>query len=277
MARVSIGIPVYNEEKFIRQTLISAFRQLDNYSDLEIILSDNCSTDDTLVEVERTIEQFSRHKTSIKFMKQRINKGASTNFWQTFDNSDSEFFLWLGAHDQLSNEFVAKAISCLSQKPDISMFSGTHKAMNETGKVFDDNINYQFTSENSIERYLDSILKLNNCYIFHSIFRRNLLIGYGRPDVPSADHILISRWLWSGKLFQSKDCFYVRRYFSADNRHQKKKDGNYVHSTNNIEFYDAYLSDFEKLISNLSPNIRKTLIGLASNMLMKRFGLPFLR
>ena len=42
MARVSIGIPVYNEEKFVRQTLISAIRQLDNYSDLEIILSDNC-------------------------------------------------------------------------------------------------------------------------------------------------------------------------------------------------------------------------------------------
>ena len=80
MARVNVGIPVYNEEKFIRQTLIGAFRQLDNYSDLEIILSDNCSTDDTLVEVERTIEQFSRHKTSIKFMKQSINKGASTNF-----------------------------------------------------------------------------------------------------------------------------------------------------------------------------------------------------
>ena len=133
---------------------------------------------------------------------------------------------------------------------------------------------------NLLQKTLSNVIRFNfktQQLLYLSLnFRRNLLIGYGRPDVPSADHFN-KQWLWFRKLFQSKDCFYVRRYFSADNRHQKKKDGNYVHSTNNIEFYDAYLSDFEKLISNLSPNIRKTLIGLASNMLMKRFGLPFLR
>ena len=86
MARTSIGIPVYNEDRFIGQTLISAIGQLEDYSDLEIVVSDNCSDDNTLMEIERAIDKFPSYKNSIKLLKQSVNQGPLTNFWQHFAN-----------------------------------------------------------------------------------------------------------------------------------------------------------------------------------------------
>ena len=56
MAKIAIGIPAYNEEQFIAQTLVSAIQQFEHYSDLEILISDNNSEDETVSEIEKTIE-----------------------------------------------------------------------------------------------------------------------------------------------------------------------------------------------------------------------------
>ena len=56
MARVAIGIPAFNEERFIGATLKSALRQFNHYSDLEIFVSDNCSEDNTVLEIEKVLE-----------------------------------------------------------------------------------------------------------------------------------------------------------------------------------------------------------------------------
>ena len=59
MARVAIGIPVFNEEVYIRETLRSVLRQFESFSDIEICVSDNSSTDSSLDEVEKAIDDFS--------------------------------------------------------------------------------------------------------------------------------------------------------------------------------------------------------------------------
>lgn len=274
MPKVTIGIPVYNEARFIYATLSSAISQINSFNDLEIIVSDNASTDRTLLEINKALDDWRRPK-NIKIISCSSNIGASNNFWQVFNESDSEFFLWLGGHDILSENFIKLGVDFLSRNLEYSMFSGTHFSINLNDQIENNPIKYDFEQKNPYERYLLSILKLSNCYIFHSIFKRANLMEYLRKDCPSEDRIIISRLLWLGKLHQSKECAYIRRYFSEDNRAMKNDQGFYVHSEKNIHFYESYLLDFNELVKEFNPFIKNAMLGQVSEFLFKRNGLPF--
>ena len=278
MSRIAIGIPVYNEDKYIAKTLSSVMSQFEDFTDLEILISDNGSTDNSVREIEATLNSFPQLSSSVRFAKHSTNFGADFNFWHVYDETDSDYFLWVGAHDQISKGYVSLGSKYLSESPDIGMFCGKHQATTPDDQVMEQSIEYDFSQENPAERYLRSVACLGNCYIFHSIFRRSSLDGLNREKKsPSFDHILISRWLWSGKLFQSKECSYVRRYFPSEKREKNKQAGSYVHDRNNVQFFDAYLSDLEELTSELPICVRQALIQQASQLLIKRFGIPYIQ
>ena len=82
---VTIGIPVYNEEKYIKETLLSAINQ--TYKNLEIIISDNCSTDSSLKVIHEVAPgvpsgltaDYKDNSTST------IGVRLAFNFWLNFD------------------------------------------------------------------------------------------------------------------------------------------------------------------------------------------------
>ena len=275
MPKVTIGIPVFNESAYIESTLMSALSQFKSYSDLEIVISNNASTDDSFEKINEIIESHI-FKNKAKIINQSENIGAANNFWNIFDRTDSELFIWLGGHDLLSEDFIKNGVNFLSANPEYSMFSGQHLAIDENNDIDDKNIPYDFTSNNPYERYLLSILKLNNCYIFHSLFNRAHLLDYPRYNCPSEDHIIIGRLLWKGKLHQSTNCAYMRRYFSNENRIEKENGGSYVTPRNNIIFFESYLTDIKILSSSVPPNVRSQMIKTAGDLLFKRLGLPFI-
>ena len=275
MARIAIGIPVFNEEAHIASTLTSVLGQFNQYSDLEILLADNASTDKTLEKVEATLEANPRGKKAVTITRHAKNGGPADNFWHVFDGSDSDYFLWVGAHDQLSEGYVAEAVQCLDMQSDTSMFCGTHKKITPSNEIKEHPIRYDFSQPNPAERYLRSIAQLTNCYIFHSVFRRHSLDGFVRESAPSLDHVMISRWLWSGRLVQSPRCFYLRRYFSIEDRQAKTERGDYVNRQNNVEFFQAYIDDLERVASDLPNGVKEMLIRQAGDLLVKRFGIPY--
>ena len=274
MPKVVIAIPCLNEDKYIAGTILSAMRQLDAYSDLEIWVSDSGSTDGTLSKIESVldaIKSVNEHFTLIK------NGTGDNNLWHLFDNTDSEFFMWLGGHDQISQGYVQLGVAHMTQNSDTGLFCGAHRHLAENGKLFDQEVKYDFSQDNPVERYLQSIAQLNNCYVFHSMFRRENLMDFDRTLAPpGADHVIISHLLWNGKLYQSADCFFARRYFSKEDRAAKVAEGRYPHGRNNIEFYQAYLQDLKQLVQPLPDLVGEAVLAQAAGLLIKRFGLPFL-
>jgi len=275
MAKVAIGIPCFNEEPYIAGTLLSAIQQLEDCSDLEILVSDNKSSDRTVSKVEDILDTVTIAKDRVTLIKQDENIGANQNFWQVYDNTDSELFMWLGGHDQISGGYAQRGLAHMSEFSNTALFTGKHRALNADGAVTDHPIKYDFLQENPIERYLQSIVQLSNCYIFHSIFRRKDLLNFQLGSTPGTDHIIISRLLWSGVLHQSDDCFYSRRYFPEADRAAKLAKGAYPHERNNMEFYDAYLQDLTQLVQPLPNLVGEAIITQAANLLIQRFGLPF--
>ena len=163
MAKLAIGIPCYNEEQHIAGTLLSAIQQLEYCSDLEILVSDNKSSDCTVSKVEDILDAVAIAKDRVTLVKQDENIGAPQNFWQVYDKTDSELFMWLGGHDQISGGYAQRGVAHMSEFSNAALFSGTHRAFNADGAVTDHPISYDFLQENPIERYLQSIVQLSNC------------------------------------------------------------------------------------------------------------------
>jgi len=89
---VSIGMPVYNGEKHIREALDSLLAQ--TYTDFELIISDNASTDAT----SEICKEYASRDNRIRYIRQPKNQGAPFNFHFVLKESKGKYFMW-AAHD----------------------------------------------------------------------------------------------------------------------------------------------------------------------------------
>jgi len=109
MHRVTVGIPTYNRPENLREALGRITRQ--TYSDLQIIISDNCSEDEAAV--RRVVEEFSKSDARIHFVRQEKNLGAIRNLKFLLDQAASEYFLWAADDDQLEPTYIEKLVTAL--------------------------------------------------------------------------------------------------------------------------------------------------------------------
>jgi glycosyltransferase involved in cell wall biosynthesis len=106
---VSIGLPIYNGEKFLKEKLESIFDQtLKNY---ELIISDNNSSDNT----KKICEEFLKKDSRIKYFHQINNEGPFANFNFVLKKSTRKFFVWTAVDDMWENSFLEKTINELMQ------------------------------------------------------------------------------------------------------------------------------------------------------------------
>ena len=113
--KVSIGIPVYNGAKTLASTIEAAINQ--DYENLEIIISDNCSTDGTQI----IAESYCAKDPRIKYVRQEKNLGMTANFSRVFEYSTGEFFMWAAHDDQHSSIFVSSCLPILLKETEAGL------------------------------------------------------------------------------------------------------------------------------------------------------------
>lgn len=96
MIKLSVIIPVYNQE----QLVIRAIQSIPPRSDVEIIVIDDCSTDNTLEEV-RTFQLHSRHNLIV--LHNDLNKGVGYTVNRGYDVARGEYVVLLGSDDYFVN------------------------------------------------------------------------------------------------------------------------------------------------------------------------------
>lgn len=134
---VSIGMPVYNGERYIREALNSLLNQ--TFADFELIISDNASTDAT----EEICKKYATKDSRIRYIRQPANRGASSNFKFVLDEARGEYFMWAAADDVWDQGWI----------------SGMLDAMNKTGSKAAFGI-VQFINERSeeIRHYANNLI-----------------------------------------------------------------------------------------------------------------------
>jgi glycosyltransferase involved in cell wall biosynthesis len=114
--QVNIGMPIYNESKYIGTTIESVLGQ--EFTDFELIISDNASTDDTL----SICEQYAEKDNRIRIIKKKVNIGAADNFKQICEESNSEYFVWISGHDLWHPKFLTKCVAGLNNNPSVVLY-----------------------------------------------------------------------------------------------------------------------------------------------------------
>src|SRR6266508_180906 len=91
---VSIGMPVFNGQRFIRQALDSLLSM--DYPNFELIISDNASTDGTA----EICQDYAARDRRIRFYRNAKNEGAFGNFARVLALARGNYFMW-AAHDDI--------------------------------------------------------------------------------------------------------------------------------------------------------------------------------
>lgn len=111
--RISIAVPVYNGQRYIRHTLDSILQQ--TCTDFELIITDNASTDDT----EEICRQYAARDSRIRYHRSEKNLGISNNFRRGFELSRGEYFRWNAADDYIAPTFLEKCLHVLETDPQV--------------------------------------------------------------------------------------------------------------------------------------------------------------
>ena len=111
--KVAIGIPVYNGENYLGDTLDQLLRQ--TCEDFEIIVSDNCSTDRTA----ELCRDYAARDNRVLYTRTERNIGGSPNFNRVFQLSRSPYFTWKAHDDQSHPTFLEKCVDVLDRDPGV--------------------------------------------------------------------------------------------------------------------------------------------------------------
>ena len=93
-------MPVYNGEPFIREALDSLLAQ--TFTDFELIISDNASTDAT----KAICLEYAARDARVHYVRQPENRGALANFQFALDEAAGEYFMWAAADDVWDLEWI---------------------------------------------------------------------------------------------------------------------------------------------------------------------------
>lgn len=111
--RLSIGLPVYNGEDFLAETLDSLLGQ--TYEDFELIISDNASTDGTADICRRYAGQDSR----IRYIRQPRNLGCAPNHNVLVQQARGELFKWVFHDDLYARDLIERSVAALDEYPQV--------------------------------------------------------------------------------------------------------------------------------------------------------------
>lgn len=104
---VTIGMPVFNGQCFLRQAIDSLLGQ--TYADFELVISDNASTDAT----STICQEYAAKDDRIRYVRQERNMGASSNFRYLLRGARGRYFMWAAADDCWQSDWLEVLIGAI--------------------------------------------------------------------------------------------------------------------------------------------------------------------
>ena len=126
---VSIGLPVFNGADFLEYALDTLLSQ--SYQNIEVIVCDNASTDET----QSIVERYCRNDERVKYHRHEKNLGAAFNFNSTFHMSSGEYFRW-AAHDDIVHEnCIEQSVIAMESDDSICLVHPLTGQIDENGDI----------------------------------------------------------------------------------------------------------------------------------------------
>ena len=205
--RVVAGVPVYNGQDHLAATLDALLAQ--DYPNLEILVSDNASTDDTA----RIGREYAEAHASITYVRQPHNLGAAGNFDYLRQEAEGTYFFWAGAHDLWGPRFTSALVDLLERDPALIVAYPAGRFLEPDGTPAERmGTPHSFTNRSAAVRYVRMVIH-RSLYMLYGVFRLAALkpmtfwehcMG---PDLMQVNHLAI-RGTIAGL---DEELFYMRR------------------------------------------------------------------
>ena len=207
---VSIGMPVYNGERFLEVALNSLLGQTFEY--FELIISDNGSTDRT----EEICRQYAKRDKRIRYFRNPENLGAGWNFDRVVKLSIGKYFKWACHDDLCSLEFIQRCIDILEQDPKTVLAYPKTLIIDENGseiEKYEDQFNLRASQpDKRFKTYHHLVRYGHQCHPFHGLIRRNVLTKLlPLGSYPSSDLVLLGKLTLYGKFYEVPSYLFWKR------------------------------------------------------------------
>lgn len=159
---VSIGIPTFNRCELLQKSVHAVLDQ--DYPNLEIVISDNASTDTT----QAICQEISTHDRRVRYIRQSHNLGVIGNLKAVLQESSGQLFMWFPDDYLIPPNYIEACVEEFSKDPALALVVGQGKYLIDNQYAFDCT-DYNCLDENPQQRL----------FSFYSQFRQDLTAFYG--------------------------------------------------------------------------------------------------
>ncbi len=205
---VSIGLPVFNGERYLAETLDSILSQ--SFADFELIISDNGSSDGT----QQICEAYAAKDGRIAYHRSPRNLGIAPNYNRVFTFASGRYFKWADYDDLLAPDFLEKCVGVLDSQPGVAVCFPRSRVIDQDGSVIEDYDPLPDTSSREPHvRFANLLLSNDNRVVQASGLMRSDLVKKTtmHGSYPCSDEVFLANMALLGRFHEIPDrLFFVR-------------------------------------------------------------------
>src|SRR5260370_13995928 len=204
---LSIGLFVYNGERFLGETLDSIVNQ--TFTDFELIISDNASTDRT-AEISQA---YARRDSRIRYYRGEKNMGAGWNLRRVYELATGKYFKWAAADDILEPEFLQRCVEALETDPDRVVAYAETKEVDENGAFIKNYVMpVRADSNDPVTRFREMLLTGHMCYQIFGVMRMSALRQLPpQGSYVNSDAVLLAQMSLLGRFYEVPEHLFISR------------------------------------------------------------------
>jgi glycosyltransferase involved in cell wall biosynthesis len=203
---VSIGLAVYNGEKYLEAAIRSILAQ--TYTHIELIISDNASTDRT----REICIHFAKEDSRIRYSRNLTNIGGANNENLTFKYSKGKYFRWAAHDDLLAPGLVEKCVKVLEANSDVVLCHSVIVVIDEHGSPMRTISRNSAQSSRASQRFNDLANFDQGCEETYGLMRSDILQKTGlQRNYTDSDRTLLAHMSLYGKFYQIPEPLFYKR------------------------------------------------------------------
>jgi glycosyltransferase involved in cell wall biosynthesis len=204
--RLTVGLPVYNGENFIAESIESLLGQ--TFEDFELVISDNASTDSTL----DICRQYEKQDSRVRLVRQPRNIGLMPNHDFTFREARGELFKWAAHDDLYARDLLKLCVEALDKHPNVILAHSWTARIDARGDLTKtDTYRLDTASLRVPERFRSTLFDIGGDDD-GAVIRTEVLRRIAPADsYHHADRTMISELALYGQFYQVPQWLYFRR------------------------------------------------------------------